>query len=1043
MRRSFYKNALLLLALFQIPIVSTWAQNATIKEYKKVFTTYPFSDPDQVPKVGKIYPYFRFDGYTDKPVQKEWKVVELENDYIKLMVLPEIGGKVWAAIEKSTGKPFIYYNHVVKFRDIAMRGPWTSGGLEPNFGIIGHTPNCATPVDYTIVNRPDGSVSCVVGVLDLLTRTSWRVDINLPKDKAYFTTSSFWYSGTPIEQAYYTWMNTGLPAKGNLEFIYPGTKYIGHAGEYADWPVNKQNEKNISFYENNDFGGPKSYHVFGKYTDFFGAYWHDDDFGMGRYSNHDAKPGKKIWIWGLSPQGMIWEKLLTDTDGQYVEVQSGRLYNQAAEQSTFTPFKHTGFTPHGTDVWTEYWFPVLKTKGMVAANNYGALNVKNEHGLLKIFFSPLQNIQHELIVMEGNKVVYSKKLDLKTLQLFADSIQFNGDSDSLVVSLGESKLKYEASPSANVLSRPVDTPADFDWNSAYGLYVQGKENMRQRYYALAEEAFKACLQKDPNYMPALTEYAQLQYRNRNYTEALALAKKALSIDTYDPTANYYYGVINAQLGNVADAKDGFDIAALGTEYRSAAYTELAKLYFKENNRDKAIEYARKSLDFNRYAVAAYQLLAVVYRLQNNQAEADSIRNTLLAYDPLNHFAAFEKYLVQNTDETKMGFLKSITNEMPQQTFLELAIWYYNIGRNEDAINVLTLAPQDAEVQYWLAFLQKKPLDVQKLKPDMVFPFRAETATVLEQLISQNDNWLLKYHLGLMDWNNNNVTRAKELFTQCDNQPTYAPFYAARAELFKKDDDTKALADLQKAVQLDKKQWRYGQSLTNYYLAHKEAAKAVAVATTYYKQFPANYALGMQKVKALMLNQQYDQAHTLLNAIQILPYEGATDGRQLYKETELMLAAEAMKSKKYEKALTYIAAARQWPEHLGVGKPYANDIDERLEDWLAYDIYTRQGNSKAAQEMLQKIIAFTELQTANGTGYPSVNNLVSAWAFEKVGQQEKAKALLKQWVEKEPQNAVAQWAMHVYNGQHTALAADTRADENYRILQQWISYMPKP
>jgi hypothetical protein len=391
----------------------------------------------------------------------------------------------------------------------------------------------------------------------------------------------------------------------------------------------------------------------------------------------------------------------------------------------------------------------------------------------------------------------------------------------------------------------------------------------------------------------------------------------------------------------------------------------------------------------------------------------------------------------------MGFLKSITNEMAQQTFLELAIWYYNIGRNEDAVKVLELAPQDTEVQYWLAFLQKKALDVQKLKPDMVFPFRAETAAVLEQLISKNDNWLLKYHLGLIAWNDNNRARAKELFTQCGDQPRYAPFYAARAELFKKEDSNNVLADLQKAAQLDKSQWRYGQSLTNYYLTHKEASKAVAVATQYYKQFPNNYALGMQKVKALMLNKQYDQAHALLNSIQILPYEGATDGRQLFKETELMLAAEAMKNKKYEKALTYIAAARQWPEHLGVGKPYQNDIDERLEDWMAYDVYTQQRNSKAAQEMLQKIITFTEMQTANGSGYPSVNNLISAWAFEKVGQQEKAKSLLKQWVEKEPQNAVAKWTMNVYNGQQTTLAADSRTDENYRILQQWIAFTPKP
>ncbi|HEX8676023.1 MAG TPA: DUF5107 domain-containing protein, partial [Segetibacter sp.] len=566
------RRYIIALQLFLLPAVNSIAQQkAIIKETTKIFKTYPFSDPDPIPEMGKIYPYFRFDGYTNTPVQKEWKVVEMENDYIKVMIMPEVGGKIWSAIEKSTGKSYIYYNHTVKFRDVGMRGPWTSGGIEPNYGIIGHTPNCATPVDYTTVKKADGSVSCVIGVLDLLTRTSWRIDINLPKDKAYLTTTSFWYNASPLEQPYYTWMNTGIKASGNLEFIYPGTKYIGHGGEYSDWPINKQNGKNISFYENNDFGGPKSYHVFGKYTDFFGGYYHDEDFGMGRYSNHDDKPGKKVWIWGLSNEGMIWEKLLTDTDGQYVEVQSGRSFNQAAEQSTFTPFKHKGFLPKTTDVWTEYWFPVLKTKGFVAANNYGALNLKQENGFLKIYFSPLQKIDDEFVIKEGNKIVYSKALKLSTLQLFKDSIKININPHYLTATLGKNKLQYDAAPSANVLSRPVQSPADFNWNSGYGLYLQGKEDIRQRYYVTAEEKLRASLQKEPYYVPALASLAMVLYRNMQYDSALTVVKKALSVDTYDEAANYYYGLINSKTGNLTDAKDGFDMAAMGTEYRSAAY----------------------------------------------------------------------------------------------------------------------------------------------------------------------------------------------------------------------------------------------------------------------------------------------------------------------------------------------------------------------------------------------------------------------------------------------------------------------------------------
>ncbi|HZK62881.1 MAG TPA: DUF5107 domain-containing protein, partial [Puia sp.] len=348
------KKMILLLLIFAAMVSFAQPKPATIKEYLKTFPTYPFSDPSPVPLLSEVYPYFRFDGFTTQKVNRQWKVVELENDYIRLLILPEIGGKIWTAIEKSTNRPFLYDNHVIKFRDVAMRGPWTSGGLESNFGIIGHTPNCATPVDYMTRQNEDGSVSCFIGALDLLSRTYWSMEINLPKDKAFFSTRAFWYNTTPLEQPYYHWINAGLKADGDLQFIYPGNKYLGHNGEHKAWPINAENGKDISWYKNNDFGGYKSYHVFGKYSDFAGAYWHQDDLGMVRFANHDDKPGKKIWIWGLSRQGMIWEKLLSDTDGQYVELQSGRLFNQNTEKSSLTPFKHTAFAPYGTDTWKEY-----------------------------------------------------------------------------------------------------------------------------------------------------------------------------------------------------------------------------------------------------------------------------------------------------------------------------------------------------------------------------------------------------------------------------------------------------------------------------------------------------------------------------------------------------------------------------------------------------------------------------------------------------------------------------------------------------------------
>jgi hypothetical protein len=152
------------------------AQQAVIREVTRPMTTYPYSDPDPVARPGRVYPYFRFDGFTNKSEMKDWKMVELENDYIKLAVMPEMGGKVWEAVEKSCQYPFVFSTHVVKFRDISLRGAWTTGGLEFNFGDIGHATTASTPVDYFTRTNTDGSVSCFIGATEWASGTTWSRD---------------------------------------------------------------------------------------------------------------------------------------------------------------------------------------------------------------------------------------------------------------------------------------------------------------------------------------------------------------------------------------------------------------------------------------------------------------------------------------------------------------------------------------------------------------------------------------------------------------------------------------------------------------------------------------------------------------------------------------------------------------------------------------------------------------------------------------------------------------------------------------------------
>jgi tetratricopeptide (TPR) repeat protein len=1010
------------LAALCAPVADAGAKTV-VKEYDQVFTTYPYSDPDPVPAMSRFYPYFRYDGFTDKPIQKKWKVVELSNDYLQILILPEIGGKVWAAIDKTTGRPFIYFNHVVKFRDVAMRGPWTSGGMEPNYGIMGHTPNCFSPVDYLVRHNPDGSASCIIGTLDLLTRTTWRLEINLPAGQACFSTRSFWHNASSLDQPYYSWMNVGIKAAGNLQFIHPGTHYIGHDGSAHDWPIDPKDGRDLSWYENNNFGSYKSYHVLGRLADFFGGYWHDEDFGMAHCAAYGDKPGRKIWIWGLSREGMIWEDLLTDADGQYVEVQSGRLFNQADSSSALTPFKHTEFPPYATDTWTEHWLPVKGIKGFVSASPWGALNVTREGERLVIRISPTRPLRDKLEVFDGNRLLAKRELNLKPMQPVEELVRLAAPPKALRVCVGGDKLQYTAGD-GDVLSRPTAAPSGFDWDSLYGLYLKGKEDARQRAYAKAAQELESCLKQDTNYLPALVELAALANRRADPAAALGLARRALSIDTYEPGANYQFGLASAAVGRLADAKDAFSLAALSPGWRSAADTELAKEYLREKLYDRALAAAKESLVNNTHNLDALQLCACAQRLQGDAAGADAALAALLELDPLNHFARFERYLRGKVRPNE--FTALIRNELPYETFLELAAWYHGVGLDTDAAKVLDLAPPTAEVLYWLAYLRRDLsllAHAEAASPEFVFPFRPEAIPVFEWAAQQRPAWQPSYFLALIRWHLDEQPKARQLLSACGDEPLFAPFYATRAQLANAD----GAKDLQRAAQLDPAQWRYGVMLARHYLKHDDSAAALAVAADYARRFPANDTLALLRAKSLLLTGQHQAAAEFLSSLHVLPAEGTTEARALFHEAFLLWAVQRLQSGAFDDALRLVGTAREWPENLGAGKPYDADIDERLEDWFIAQCQFARKAPDAAHQALEKILAIPAHIRGQGTG-----DLIRALALKQSWRPVEAEQFLKDWQTRDAGTDLAKWGAELF-ADHPAPLPQSLKDLDCRVL----------
>jgi ATP/maltotriose-dependent transcriptional regulator MalT len=190
---------------------------------------------------------------------------------------------------------------------------------------------------------------------------------------------------------------------------------------------------------------------------------------------------------------------------------------------------------------------------------------------------------------------------------------------------------------------------------------------------------------------------------------------------------------------------------------------------------------------------------------------------------------------------------------------------------------------------------------------------------------------------------------------------------------------------------------------------------------------------MLHAKVLIAGKQYAAADKFLDKLNVLPNEGSTSGRLLYREAKIMLARQSIASGNCKKALQYLQQAREWPEHLGSGKPYEDDVDERPEDWLSYQCL-QKSNKKAAAEMLDKILTYTtHIDTERR---PSVNNLVSAWALKEAGKEEEGRQLLQKVVDKHPSNAVAKWALAAFTGEKAEVPEQVLNDDNYQFVRKY-------
>ena len=1003
----------------------------TIKEYSKELKTYDFSDPNPIPILlnnPKIYPYFTFDGYQINHKKKSFKIVELENDYIKVFITPELGGKIWGAIEKSTGKEFIYRNEVVKFRNISMRGPWTSGGIEFNFGIIGHHPSTATPVDYVIQKYNDGSVSCTVGNIDLPSRTQWRVKIIVKDNNASFSTNALWYNPSPVKQSYYNWMTAAAPARDDLEFYTPGNAYLEHSGKVRKWPIDNQG-RNLSKYNQNNFGPSKSYHIVGEYNDFFGGYYTKDKFGFGHWGNYEDIPGQKLWLWSQSRSGGIWEDLLTESDGQYIEFQAGRLFVQFSPGEDENPISQVSFEPYTSDAWKEVWFPIKEIGGIKEASQYGAMNIERNNDSLIIKLNPFIKITSNLQIIVEGKLYHNEKIDLYPMDVLISKIILD-KSKNFEIMIKDLDLHFISESNHNKISRSFTSSKTLkSKNTTEKIYQKAKEDIGYREYEKAQKKFHQIISKDPYHLRSRAELGELCFRQGEYDKGLKIISEGLKIDTYNPSLNYIAGIIYKAKNDNLNAKESLGWASRSIKYRSNALSQIAGIYLKEKKYLKAISYAKKALNFDLKNIPALEIMVIGYRKTLKKEDHEEILNKIYNIDPIHHIISFEKHLMNPNDQSIKAIIDSHRSELAYQTYLELAINYYNKGLIDEAITILKIGPDVTINKIWESFLER---DKDKLKKiiesssvDFVFPFRRETINAIGWAKSVLSRWEPTYFLALNLWALNRIDEAEENFVELKEYPDKSIFYITRALLFKKRYGIDPLNDLKRAYDLNSNSWRIGKELTNYYLSKSKYDDAKKIVKKIYNKNDSNYMVGMDYVKTLIYLKEYNTAISLLDTLHILPYEHAGEGRDLYTSAYFGASLNYIEKLNYKKAISLLEKSKEWPENLGVGKPY--NTDERIQDYLLYFCHFKMG--KEANRYLQKIINYSR----SNINTKSLFHILGLEAIKKIEGNESSKKFLKKLVDSDHGSSKETKWISNYSSNHSLIKEEFNNELLFNLL----------
>ncbi|WP_421894645.1 DUF5107 domain-containing protein [Marinoscillum sp.] len=654
---------------------------------------------------GKVYPVPFIDKVYDHKTDIDYKAATLENEFVRLVMLPEIGGRIFEAQDKANDNyDFFYKQEVIKPALVGLAGPWISGGVEFNWPQH-HRPGTYLPTDIHVEEEADGARTVWMSEYDPMYRLKGMHGIRLRPESSLIELRGRLFNRTPMTQTFLWWANVAVEVhEGYQSFFPPDVHYVAdHAvramssfpyaeNHYYGIPYHQRPGKNdLRKYEN--ITVPTSYMVCDTKYDFFGGYDSKTEGGFIHVANRHIAPGKKQWTWGSEEFGKVWDRELTDVGGPYFELMAG-VYTDNQPDFTY-------LLPYETKTFSQFWWSYKKLGPVQNANKEVAVRmVPTQGNKVELGIASSCKMANLKVILkigereeEINPITTSPDLPWMISKPFEAgeenrlSIAVYNESGRLLISYEHQEV--DKTRDRNEAFEPKQAE---ELTSSLELELIGEHLELYRHPTRYPEPYwEEAIKRDPKNYKAHISLSKVQIKSGLFSAAQANAAKAMEILTvYHPNpstgeAHYYHGMACYYLDQFDLAYKSFYKATWNYEWRSQSYFMLAKLDTRKRDFETALEHLDAALVTNSQNNSAVILKAAIFNDQNRKGDAEATLKSLLDIDPLDQWANFELATLNGNFE---HFLDSCRNDA--QTVLDIAFEYAGCAFYQRAIDLIEL-----------------------------------------------------------------------------------------------------------------------------------------------------------------------------------------------------------------------------------------------------------------------------------------------------------------------------------------------------------------